>query len=107
MKDLIRYPKDEDGNRVGCFVAIVKDSVTHADDVVYIGWSSYNKDHEPKPFNKVMARDIARGRAVKGVTQGKMPDSLKKHVTSFLFKVNKAFGAETIIIVDQADPWAF
>lgn len=104
MRDLIRYPKDEDGNRVGCFVAIEKGGVVSPEPVVYIGWSSYNKDHEPKPFNKVMARDIARGRARKGVTRSKMPDSLKKHITVFLYKVNKVFGAESVIIVDS--PWA-
>ena len=105
MDKLIRYPKDTSGNRIGCFVAIESEDIIGAQTVVHIGWSSYNAEHEPRPFNKVLAREIATGRAEKGVTKGKMPDSLKKHMTAFLYKVNKVFNQpEAVIVVDQIIP---
>jgi hypothetical protein len=101
MKELIRYPEDSNGNRVGCFYAY---AAAEYGRTVIIGWSAYNWEDEDRCFSKPLARAIAKGRAIKGETQGRMPDALKMHLTDFLFHVNAVFQPERTIIVNDDRP---
>ena len=107
QQELIRYPKDTNGQRVGCFYAVVVNTA-HEDDgpTVAIGWSAYNWECEDRPFLKTLARDIARGRAMAGQTKGRMPDELKKHLTNFLYQVNDFLRPARVYIVnDDRERW--
>jgi len=101
-RELIRYPKDAQGNRVGCFYAAV---INHAQEDdgphVVVGWSAYNKECEERPFIKTLARDIAWGRLINGTTKGRMPDALKFHLTNFLYAVNTYLKPSRIMIVND------
>ena len=102
MRELIRYPKGTNGERLGCLYAVVVNSANEDDGpTVSIGWSGYNRDNEERPFLKPLARDIARGRALAGQTKGRMPDALKMHLTGFLYQVNDAFKPSRIILVND------
>jgi hypothetical protein len=85
---LIRYPKDENGNTIGCFYA---EPVLHYNEStgdwyprIMVGWSCYAIDKEDKPFNKRLARTIAIGRAMKGTSSARMPDRMLEHLSWFL-----------------------
>ena len=82
--ELCRYVRDKEGNKVGCLYAVRMPT-----GQVNLGWSSYNTRCETKPFNKAIARDIAKGRAVAGQTKAQMPYDILKHVTWFIGSVNK------------------
>jgi hypothetical protein len=101
---VIRYPRDEQGNRIGCFYAEKQtwhDAETQTfTDVTVIGWSAFAIERESGSFNKKRAVEIARGRARAGKTEAHMPDRLKKHITNFLYTANSTLQAAQIIIVD-------